>query len=236
MKIRSIHPNQLKALIFDVDGTLTPSMPGFFESWTKLCLEHKTDYVDLNYKKGLSLNNIEKVAQKYKGGTPIDFIQKLFGKMSLEEAIKYSKERDDYFLTRNNDDIVPIKGLYEFLDSHRNVKKAIASSNSPGCIKYILEKIGVSNFFAPEHIVNGLMVANGKPHPEPFLKAAETIKVLPENCIAFEDSRGGIKAALSANMKTIGIATDISKNELQKLGVNKAIDNYTELQDIFNSV
>ncbi len=47
--------------------------------------------------------------------------------------------------------------------------------------------------------------AEGKPHPDPFLKAAELLGVPPENCLALEDSHNGVRAAHAAGMMTIMI-------------------------------
>jgi len=45
--------------------------------------------------------------------------------------------------------------------------------------------------------------AQGKPHPDPFLKAAEALGVAPEHCLALEDSHNGVRAAHAAGMMTI---------------------------------
>ena len=45
----------------------------------------------------------------------------------------------------------------------------------------------------------------GKPHPEPYLKAAEQLGFSPEQCIAFEDSISGITSAEAAGTIAIGI-------------------------------
>jgi beta-phosphoglucomutase-like phosphatase (HAD superfamily) len=45
--------------------------------------------------------------------------------------------------------------------------------------------------------------ARGKPHPDPFLAAAERLGVKPEDCLALEDSHNGVRAAHAAGMMTI---------------------------------
>lgn len=54
-------------------------------------------------------------------------------------------------------------------------------------------------------IVTGDMVTHGKPHPEPYLKAAELLAVEPEQCIAVEDSPAGIASAEAAGARVIGV-------------------------------
>ena len=54
-------------------------------------------------------------------------------------------------------------------------------------------------------IIDGNKVTKGKPDPEGFLKAAEQLDCQPEDCVVFEDSIAGIKAANTGKMTSIGI-------------------------------
>lgn len=54
-------------------------------------------------------------------------------------------------------------------------------------------------------VIAGDEVENGKPHPEPYLRAAEQLGVAPEHCVAVEDSRRGLEAARAAGCATLGI-------------------------------
>ncbi|MBF4458734.1 MULTISPECIES: HAD family hydrolase [unclassified Pseudoclavibacter] len=71
----------------------------------------------------------------------------------------------------------------------------------------ILADAVVSTLDAPLFtiVIAGDEVDNGKPHPEPYLRAAEQLGVAPESCIAVEDSRRGLEAARAAGCATIGI-------------------------------
>jgi beta-phosphoglucomutase len=60
-------------------------------------------------------------------------------------------------------------------------------------------------------------VKNGKPDPEFFLKSAEKLGIDPRNCIVFEDAVGGFQAAHNAKMKSIGIATVNSIEDILQL-------------------
>jgi beta-phosphoglucomutase-like phosphatase (HAD superfamily) len=60
-------------------------------------------------------------------------------------------------------------------------------------------------FDAFDVIVAGDDVVHGKPHPEPYLKAAALLGVKPEECVAFEDSISGILSAEAAGTKAVGI-------------------------------
>ncbi|MDP1962463.1 MAG: HAD family hydrolase, partial [Reyranella sp.] len=45
--------------------------------------------------------------------------------------------------------------------------------------------------------------AAGKPAPDPYLKAAERLRVEPQFCLALEDSHNGVRSASAAGMMTI---------------------------------
>jgi len=58
--------------------------------------------------------------------------------------------------------------------------------------------LGLTKLFTA--IIDGNNVVNGKPHPEVFLKGAESLGLAPEECIVFEDSIAGVQAAKSGGM------------------------------------
>ena len=60
-------------------------------------------------------------------------------------------------------------------------------------------------FDAFDEIIAGDQVAHGKPHPEPYLKAAEKLGVNIEHCIAFEDSISGLHSAEASGAIAIGV-------------------------------
>ncbi len=57
------------------------------------------------------------------------------------------------------------------------------------------------------------MQAQGKPHPEPFLKAAAALRVAPQDCLALEDSHNGVRSASSAGMMTIMVPDMLDPTE-----------------------
>ena len=68
--------------------------------------------------------------------------------------------------------------------------------------KQVADSIGFDAF---DVIVAGDDIRHGKPHPEPYLKAAELLGVKPEDCVAFEDSLTGLRSAEAANTKAVGV-------------------------------
>jgi beta-phosphoglucomutase-like phosphatase (HAD superfamily) len=72
-------------------------------------------------------------------------------------------------------------------------------------------------------------VAFGKPHPEPFLRAHEKLRdrdntLSVSECVAIEDSIGGIQSARQAGMQCLGIAHSYTPDRLRRAGPNWIID------------
>lgn len=223
----------LKAIIFDMDDTMVRTMELHFEAWVALCLKHSPKNIELNNNEGVSQLNIEKVKNFYDGCTSEEFVEKLFGDLSPIAKKEYVLEKEQLFMKRSNA-IKEIDGLTSFLNSCEKIDKAIASSTSRIGIDYVLDKLNLNRFFNPDFIVDPSKIKNGKPHPDPYLKAAELLNVSPNNCVVFEDSFGGIKSAKTAGMRVIGISTSISHDDLLELGVSKVISDYTEIKDLQN--
>ncbi|MHB1111320.1 MAG: HAD family hydrolase [Devosia sp.] len=101
-------------------------------------------------------------------------------------------------------EVVPVKsGVHEMLAElkARRIPAAVAtSSRAPHALGH-LGTAGLLEMFAA--IVTRDDVVNPKPHPEPYLIAARLLGVLPENCLAVEDSHSGVRAAHAAGMQTI---------------------------------
>jgi len=101
---------------------------------------------------------------------------------------------------------VPVKtGLYELLEflNKKKVLTAVATSTAKKSAEKLLKSVNILDKF--HLIVCGDEVTAGKPDPEIFLKAAYKLDCRPEECIVFEDSENGIRAAARANMIPIMI-------------------------------
>lgn len=90
--------------------------------------------------------------------------------------------------------------LLDFLDEAR-LPRAIATSSRHEDVAHNLAIHGLVDRF--ETVIARGDYSRGKPHPEPFLKAAERLGVAPGSCLALEDSYHGVRAASGAGMMTI---------------------------------
>ena len=199
---------QIKAAIFDLDGTLVDSM----WMWRTIDIEYLTN-------QGIEVpENLEAFQEELEGmgftETAILFKERFKIPDSLEEIkntwICMSGEK-----YRNE---VPLKpGVKEFLDylKERNMKIGISSSNSRELIQMVLEAHGILEYF--DCITTCCEVKRGKPEPDVYLKTAQGLEVEPEACLVFEDVPMGILAGKRAGMKVCAIDDAYSrKQESQK--------------------
>jgi sugar-phosphatase len=78
------------------------------------------------------------------------------------------------------------------------------ASNSPAVLcELALERLDIARFF--DAVISADDVVHGKPDPTIYLLAAERLGVRPDECVAFEDSATGARAALSAGMQVVAI-------------------------------
>lgn len=124
--------------------------------------------------------------------------------------------------------IEPMPGLVNLLEKLRKsgIPMALASSSDKAIIDIILEKSGLRKYFS--HAVSSSEIGKSKPEPDVFLHAAQLLGVAPENCIVFEDSKNGIKAAIAAGMYCIAYSGGDSGNQDQ----SQAIRRITDFNDI----
>lgn len=125
---------------------------------------------------------------------------------------------------------VPVKpGLPELLAHLRagGYRTAVASSSSRSVVENYLERAKLGHEFSA--LICGDMITNGKPAPDIFLKAAETVGAEVQNCLILEDSLNGIRAADAAKMPVIMIPDLIAPtDELRE----KTVAVYETLHDV----
>ncbi|THD61127.1 HAD family phosphatase [Phenylobacterium sp.] len=104
-------------------------------------------------------------------------------------------------------------GVEEILDylSAQEIPCAIATSSSRRAVDRSLGRRGLDTRFAA--IITRELQTRGKPHPEPYLKAAEALGVDPADCLALEDSHNGVRSASSAGMMTIMVPDMLDPTE-----------------------
>ncbi len=194
----------IKAVLFDLDGTLIDSMGLWGEIDRKFFAEYGIDM-------------------------PSDLANQIGG-MSMRETAEYFHDVMHFpcsvesMLDRWNQqayqayryDLAFKPGAENFLKllKERNIKTAIATSNSTELVDAVYENLGLSDYI--DLYVTSHEVPRGKPSPDVYLLAAKRLDVSPEDCLVFEDILPGIQAGKSAGMKVCTIFDEHSRGDEKK--------------------
>ena len=209
---------EIKGVIFDMDGTLIDSM------WV-------WEEVDVDYVKRYQLVEPEGFYEAIEGMSFTDvakYYKKTFPQIrDSVEQIKADWMEMGYRLYR--DEVELKSGVKEFLEElkKRGIKIGIATSNDRDMTEMVLEARGILQEF--DAIRTSDEVKIGKPAPDVYLKAAEDLGVDPKDCLIFEDVPAGLMAGKSAGMKTCAVADKFSEDQIEK---KRALADYF-IQDYF---
>lgn len=194
---------KFKVLLFDLDGTLIDTSLGNAKAYQSALLNS-----------GLSVDLIT-VMKSSEGKNWRQFLPELlleFGS-NIDPQIVAEKKQELYFSNSYNP--TPNFELVGVIKSmHGKVKLGLVTTASNEAAMKGLNFLGVIEYF--DVIVSSRDVEHFKPHPEPYIKALQILKLHSSEALVFEDTEVGICSALSAGISTI-VKVDISSNSYQLL-------------------
>jgi beta-phosphoglucomutase len=192
----------IKAAIFDMDGTIADSEK-IAERVTK----------EFFAKRGIFLTRQEEVM--IFGLTWKDLVKLIMKKRGMEYRQSMKNTLKERYVRIMRKEVEPIEGIYALLEEvSKALKVGLATNSRYREVEIIFEKLGFDPYFDIKVAKNH--VRHGKPSPEIYLKAASLLEVEPKECVVFEDSIVGIKAAKAADMKVVGYVNTYSKEDLKE--------------------
>jgi len=181
------------ALLLDMDGTLVDSTECVERQWRRWAERH-----------GLELGPILKVSH---GRTTLETIQLVAPHLATDEE----NRSFDVAEAEDTEGLKPVRGAVAFVSALPEDRWAVVTSAPRKLARVRLECAGIP---MPRWIVCADDVSRGKPHPEPYLKAASLLGYPPQRCLAIEDAQAGVESARAAGMQVLGITTTMSREEL----------------------
>lgn len=193
-------PENIKAVLFDLDGTLFNSMGILKESY-------------FSFLKSKSKLGSEEEFESLTGAKLVDVVSILKDAHQLEGDVnslfeEYSEILDSNYL--NCQALPDADELLRYL-GRKNKRLALVTSASSNLVQPVLERLGWKKFF--QCVVTGDSVEHTKPHPALYRKALEKIGIEAHEAVAIEDSANGVKSATSASICTLAISDELTKME-----------------------
>ena len=207
----------LKAIIFDMDGVIVKSEETYRKGFNNIMKEFV-----------ISISKQEWL-ERFTGRGVSYIVNTVFDENKLQNKEKWRNR-----WIREYEKLVEIQGLeevagfFEFnlVINKTKLKKAVASGSSKESILLTLRKLGIEEEFV---VASSEDLKKGKPSPEIFLKAATALRVKPEECVVFEDSVAGVKAAKNARMKCIALTTTEKASALKKVKPDMIIRDFEDI-------
>src|SRR5213592_4404566 len=186
-------PQSFRAVIFDLDGVLADSEPWWNEIDAKLLAQYGVRY------RGEYHRNVLGVSYRL----AVEFFKKAFGlSVSTDELIQRRGEiATEFFANR----VGLFPSAKEVLQELRrmNLRLAVATSSVSASARPFLDRHQLTAFL--DVIVTGDEIERGKPHPDIYLRAAEKLGLVANECLVIEDAFSGIAAAKAAKMRVAAI-------------------------------
>lgn len=190
--------NNIKAVIFDLDGVIVSTDEHHFQAWKQLADEE-----------GIPFDRTDN--ERLRGVSRMESLE-----IILEKSSKtYSAAEKQTMVRRKNDiyqellkglspsDVLP--GVTSTLQVLRDRGMRIAIGSSSKNAVPILRAIGLADVF--DAIVDGNHISRSKPDPEVFRLAAQRMGVSSEQCLVVEDADVGVEAALAAGMSVLAVGS-----------------------------
>jgi beta-phosphoglucomutase family hydrolase len=186
----SVHP-LAKALIFDLDGTISDSLPVHLATWNKI---------------GSSIGFVfdERLVYEMTGMPTIAFARRIIEENDLHISpgalVKMKQEAfwNAIHLIKPVDLVVDIVKRYK-----GKLPMSVGTGASRQSALLQLEELKLLSYF--DFVVTADDVTHHKPEPETFLRCAGLMKVRPSECQVFEDGILGMEAGRAAGMMVIDV-------------------------------
>jgi HAD superfamily hydrolase (TIGR01509 family) len=195
-----------KALLFDIDGTLTDTDALHLEAFNQIFAPRGHVFDHARFTRELQGFSMASIKERFLADEEPD----------RQTAIMEDKEA--IFRKLAAEKIRPLPGLMSLLDraDRANIPMA-AITNAPRLnAEMMLSGLGIVHRF--KALVIGDELPHGKPHPMPYLEGLRATGGTPGSSMAFEDSRSGVQSAAAAGIATVGMRTGLSHEDLVAAG------------------
>lgn len=194
---------QTRGILFDLDGVLVDSTPAVARCWSRWAVQYGF--------------NVDEVVHQAHGRPSIVTLRELMPNGDYEEENRKMEQWE----IEDTDGVVPLPGVMALLQALPADQWAIVTS----CTRPLAEvRIRVAGLPRPKRLVTSADVQRFKPDPDPYLKGAELLGLVPADCVVVEDAPAGIRAGRAAGSRVLALRTTEADELLKAAGATWIVD------------
>lgn len=217
---RTVLPDPINAVIFDMDGTLLDTEAAHRQAFrdTGVALGWPMSEALLLSMVGIHRDENERMLARAMGPDfPLD---------------RFYADSDALFEAAVGAGIDLRPGAELVLEhlAHAGIPMALATSTAAPYAQQRLERAGLARYF--DVVVTRSDVERPKPHPQPYLLAARRLGADPAHCVAVEDSHAGVRSAAAAGMATVMVPDLLPPTDELTLACAAVLPSLTDLRDL----
>ena len=196
-------------MLFDMDGVLINSTPAVARVWRRWAIEH--------------------------GFNPEEVVARAHGRPSLTTVREYLPNADHEAENREVErreiedlaGVVPLPGAADLLAGLPLERWVIVTSSTRPLAEVRLRAAGLPQ---PRNLITASDVTHGKPHPEPYQKAATLLGFPASECVVCEDVPAGIRSGKDAGTRVIAFRTTSREPALRAAGADWILNNCADIR------
>lgn len=197
------------ALLFDMDGVLIDSTPAVARVWRRWALDHGFDP--------------DEVISHAHGRPSITTVRHYLPHADCEQENREVERRE----IEDIHGVIPLPGSLELLSALPPDRWTIVTSATLALAEVRLRAAGLP---LPKRLITATAVTHGKPHPEPYLKAAQALAFPASQCVVVEDVPAGIQSGKAAGARVIAFTTTLPPPPLRQAGAHWVLPNCTAIR------
>ncbi len=189
----------IRGYIFDLDGVIVDTARYHYNAWRKLA---NTLGFDITEEQNENLKGVSRIES-------LEYILSLGNlQFSENEKARMTELKNAWYIDSigNIDKSELLSGSKELIREIKELDLKIGLGSASKNARRILKSTGLIEYF--DIIIDGTITTESKPHPQVFLMGAKALNLAPSECIVFEDSINGIKAANIGGFISIGVGDE----------------------------
>ena len=214
----SLDLNRIKALCFDVDGTLSDTDDLYTQKVTRF------------FPRPI-FNDPSRAARRFVMWmeAPGNALLGLADTVGLDDEMVAVIHWLSLRRKHSPKKFLLVPGVDEMLKQlHGRFPMSVVSARDERGTMTFLEQFGLVKYF--DAVITGLSAPHTKPYPDPVLLAAQKMNVPPQNCLMIGDTTVDIRAGRSARAQTVGVLCGFGEEaELRRMGADEVLQDTTKL-------